>query len=160
MNLKRIGGIVVILLGYIALAGAMQNIISRLTPAKPQLPYAEIRIDEAKRVQVLICKDWVLNPRDMDDPNFSTRSETGQDVYYWINLGDSIQSQWFTNLEVHANGPVPQRVYHGFVRWERDQNQIRIRLVRTSTNNTPFAANGIYPVKQVTCAPLADADSI
>jgi hypothetical protein len=158
--MKRIASILFILLGYIALAGAMQNIISYFTPAKPQLPYAEVRIDAAKHVQVLICKDWVLKPEDMDVAGPSTTAEVGQDIYYWINLNDASGAEIFTNVDVHANGPVPHHDYHGFVRWEHDQKQICIHLHRAGPASMNFGANDTYVIRKITRAPFMKQSSL
>jgi len=159
MNIKRIASILFILLGYIALAGAMQNIISHFTPAKSELPYAEVRIDAGKHVQVLICKDWVLKPEDMDNTGPSTSAEVGQDVYYWINLDGLSASELFTKVDVHANDPAPQRAYHGTVRWAHDQKQIIINLQRAASAGTPFGANGTYVIRKITAAPFMKTSS-
>jgi hypothetical protein len=160
MITKRIVSILFILLGYIALAGAMQNILSRFSPAKSELPYAELRIDADKHLQVLICKDWVLKPEDMDFAGSSTSAEVGQDVYYWIDLNGASGSELFTKMEVHANGPVPQHVYHGFIRWAQDQKQISINLHRADLASTPFGANGTYVIRKITTAPFMKECSI
>jgi hypothetical protein len=155
MKIKRIATIAFILLSYIALAGAMQNLLNRPTPAKPATPYAELRIDSARHVQVLICRDWVINPEDMDTPDPSTVAETGQDIFYWINLVDGVsQSELFTNVDVHANGPTPQRIYQGVIHWEHDQKTITITLHRTSPSDMPFGANGTYMIRKITMAPF------
>jgi hypothetical protein len=159
MNIKRIASILFILLGYIALAGAMQNIISHFTPAKPELSYAEVRIDADKQVQVLICKDWVLKPEDMDDTGSPNDAEVCQDVYYWINLKGVSESEFFTEVEVHANGPVPQRAYHGVIRWAHDQKQISINLHRAASASTPFGANGTYMIRKISTAPFMTESS-
>jgi hypothetical protein len=160
MNIKRIASILFILLGYIALAGAVQNIISRFTPSKPELPYAEVRIGADKQVQVLICKDWVLKPEDMDDADSSASAEVGQDVYYWINLNGVSESELFTKADVHANGPVPQRAYHGFILWAHDKKQISINLHRTDSAGAPFGANGTYVIRKINTAPFMNESSI
>jgi hypothetical protein len=159
MNVKRITSILFILLGYIALAGAMQSIISHLTPTKPELPYAEVRIDADKHVQVLICKDWVPKPEGTDFANASTSAEVGQDVYYWIDLNGVSESELFTQMEVHANGPVPQHDYRGIIRWAHGQKQISINLRRAASASTPFGANGTYVIRKITSEPFMKENS-
>jgi hypothetical protein len=161
MNVKRITSILFILLGYIALAGAMQSIISHFTPTKPELPYAEVRIDADKHVQVLICKDWVLKPENMDFASSSASAEVGQDVYYWIDLNGMSESELFTKMKVHANGPVPQHDYHGIIRWAHDQKQISINLHRAASTSasTPFGGNGTYVIRKITSEPFMQENS-
>ena len=160
MNVKRIVSVLFILLSYIALAGAMQTIISHFTPTKPTLPYAEVRINADKHVQVLICKDWEPKPEGTDFASASTSTEVGQDVYYWIDLNGVSESELFTQMEVHANGPVPQHDYHGIIRWAHDQKQISIDLHRAASTSRPFGANGTYVIRKITTAPFMNENSI
>ena len=157
MCFKRIAIILAILLGYIAAAGAMQSLIKHLTPRASEQQYAEVRIGADNQLQVLICKNWILRGEDMDPA--SNEDEVVQDIYYWINLQGAYATTVFTNMEVHANGPVRHHAYEGTVTWEHGRNQVTINLCRTASGSgrsevTPFPANGTYPVRKVAKVPF------
>lgn len=154
MNFKRIASILIILLGYIALAGAMHTLINHFTPTKPEITYAELRTDAAKHVQLLLCRNWMIRPEDLDPPGSSTQPETGQDIFYWINLAGACGDELFTNIDVHANGPAPKRIYKGVVRWDHQRNTITLSLHRTAATDIPFGANGTYEIRKISTDPL------
>ena len=157
MCFKRIAIVLAILLGYIAVAGAMQSLIKHLAPRAPEQQYAEVRVGADNHLQVLICKNWILRAEDMDPG--SNEDEVVQDIYYWINLQGAYATSVFTNTEVHANGPVRHHAYEGTVTWEHGRNQVTINLCRTASGSgrsevTPFPANGTYPVRKVAKVPF------
>jgi len=164
MCIKRIATLLLALLGYIALAGATQSLIAHFVPKPNQQRYAELRVGPSNQIQVLICKDWVLEPEDMDSGQESSSAETGQDVYYWINLVGNPAASTFTNCDVHANGPVRQRPYNGAINLEPTRSQITINLQRTASNHAdasgPCPANGTYRIRKITKDPFLTKDSI
>jgi hypothetical protein len=157
MSFKRIASILIILLGYIAAAGAMQSLIKHLTLRASEQQYAEVRVGADNHLQILICKNWILRAEDMDQG--SNEDEVVQDIYYWINLKGAYATTIFTNPEVHANGPVRHHAYQGTVTWEHGRNQVSINLCRTPSDPAksevmPFPANGTYPVRKVANVPF------
>jgi len=163
MCIKRIGTLLAALLGYIALAGAAQSLINHFTPKQPSERYAELRVGPDDQIQVLICKDWVLEPDNMDLNQDLGDPETGQDIYYWVNLQGRQDAGTFTHCDVYANGPVPHFSYHGVVDFGRNRNQVTINLLRDSAKNqssgsTPCPANGTYKIRKVINGPFFHGD--
>jgi len=165
MCIKRIASVVVILLGYIAVAGAAQKLIQHFSSKPAEERYAEMRIAGPGQMQVLICKDWAPDAEDSDDASGGHSSDVVQDIYYWIDLQANGATTLFTNSTVHANGPVAEHPYHGSVKWDVDHQQLTVNLYRPTAkvgktiSSMPFPANGTYAVRKVTRTPFLSAAS-
>ena len=166
MNIKRIATITLVLLGYIALAGATQNILRYFTPKGDQPRYAEVRIGAANQLQLVICKDWTPVADDVDSSVASSDSEVVQDIYYWINLSSNAATGSFTDRSVEVSSPVQQRAYHGAINWGPGQRQITIQLYRSAASpnqvagTIPCPANGTYTIRKTSRTPFLKAGSI
>ena len=168
MSIKRIATVTLVLLGYIALAGATQNIIRYFTPKAEQQRYAEVRVGEANQgaanqMQVVICKDWTPVADDVDS-SLGGEATSVQDIYYWMNLPGKAATGTYTDSGVEVNSPVQQRVYHGTIRWGPGQRQITIQLYRSAGSSNqasiPCPANGTYTIRKATKTAFLKAGSI
>jgi len=60
MCIKRIATILFVLLGYIAMAGAMQSIIRHFVPPAPETRYAEVRINAIVHIRTVLPENAVV----------------------------------------------------------------------------------------------------
>jgi hypothetical protein len=161
---KRIASILVILLGYIALAGATHNLIKHFSGKPTQQRYVELRVGSSHNLQAVICKDWVHEPDATDSGPDDDCDEVSQDIYYWINLEGANDTGVFTKCDLHANGPMRHRNYQGTINLDREHRQLLISLYRLSTQPgerpqlIPSPANGTYPIRQITKSPFLKDD--
>jgi len=134
--------------------------------------YAELRIENADKIQVLICGDYYMGLVGPD--GFGGYR---QDIYYWATLqGNGIE---YTNFVFHENGsdqmaqvlldtqpkntndvvsenaPILRQKYFGTITVDQKKKQVIIDLQRIISKldkpqqTEPCSANGTYYIKRI-----------
>ncbi len=156
-----------------ALLGCFASFIGFAAQKSEPKHYAELRIGNADKIQVLICGDYWMGLIGPD--GFGGYR---QNIYYWATLqGSSIE---YTNFVFHENGshqmsqvlsdtqpkntndtvsenvPILRQKYFGIITVDQKKKQVIIDLQRIISKldhpqqTEPCPANGTYYIKRIT----------